>query len=390
VALSPDVVRRKKNRLRYSVALGLTPNQARMIHIIIGTKAQLIKMAPVMLALRSTGVPYRFISTGQHRETIDEIISNFHLPGPDVRLYSGKDITSVLAMGMWSLRLLWQSVWNRGKVFGDSGNDGIVLVHGDTFSTLIGAIMGRLAGMKVGHVEAGLRSFNWMHPFPEEITRLLIFRLSNYLFCPGPWAIRNVTDYSAQKIDTSGNTLIDALRLALDSQADWEFPLPGNPFGVVSVHRFENIYSRRTLERVLVLIEHIAHRYPLVFILHKPTTEKLKRFDFYQRIATNSRIELRERTDYFRFIRLIAASDFVVSDGGSNQEECFYLGKPILLLRQATERPEGLGGNCILSKYDPVKVDQFLDEVDVNHAPQVAQMGSPSLVIADFFTAFFR
>jgi UDP-N-acetylglucosamine 2-epimerase (non-hydrolysing) len=265
-----------------------------------------------------------------------------------------------------------------------------VLVHGDTFSTLIGAIMGRLAGMKVGHVEAGLRSFNWMHPFPEEITRLLIFRLSNYLFCPGPWAIRNVTDYSAQKIDTSGNTLIDALRLALDSQADWEFPLPGNPFGVVSVHRFENIYSRRTLERVLVLIEHIAHRYPLVFILHKPTTEKLKRFDFYQRIATNSRIELRERTDYFRFIRLIAASDFVVSDGGSNQEECFYLGKPILLLRQATERPEGLGGNCILSKYDPVKVDQFLDEVDVNHAPQVAQMGSPSLVIADFFTAFFR
>ena len=357
-----------------------------MIHIVIGTKAQLIKMAPVMLALRSAGVPYRFISTGQHHETIDDILANFSLPRPDVRLYAGKDITSIPAMALWSLRLLWRSLRHRVEVFGPVPT-GVVLVHGDTFSTLLGAVMGRIAGLKVGHVEAGLRSFDWRHPFPEEITRLLTFRLAHYLFCPGPWAVANLARYPGKKIDTGANTLLDALILALANREASPTDSPGEPFGVVSLHRFENIYTRRALDRVLTLVERIARRHRLVFILHKPTTGKLRQFGLMERLEANSQIELRARTDYFAFIRLLSAATFAVSDGGSNQEECYYLGKPLLLLRQATERQEGLGENCLLSRYVPEAVDRFLDNVETYQRPLRHLPTSPSQVIADYCTA---
>lgn len=357
-----------------------------MIHIVIGTKAQLIKMAPVMLALRSAGVPYRFISTGQHRDTMEDILTNFSLPAADVRLYAGKDITSIPAMALWSVRLLWRSAWHRQEIFGDA-TTGLVLVHGDTFSTLLGAVMGRIAGQKVGHVEAGLRSFNWRHPFPEELTRLLTFRLADYLFCPGPWAVGNLARHRGEKIDTEANTLIDALQLALASAQSSKLETPAQPFGVVSLHRFENIYSRTALERVLTLVEHIAQRHRLVFILHKPTTEKLRQFGLMERLEAHSQIELKARTDYFAFIRLLSAATFAVSDGGSNQEECYYLGKPLILLREATERQEGLGENCLLSRYDPRAVDRFLDNIEAYQRPLRRLPTSPSQVIADYCTA---
>jgi UDP-N-acetylglucosamine 2-epimerase (non-hydrolysing) len=354
-----------------------------MIYVVIGTKAQLIKMAPVMLALRSAGTPYRFVSTGQHQETIDDILANFRLPGPDIQLYSGKDISSIPAMASWSLRILWQAIWRRHAVFGGSPK-GIVLVHGDTFSTLLGAMMGRVTGLEVGHVESGLRSFNWRHPFPEEIIRLLTFRLSRHFFCPGSWAVGNLARYPGEKIDTVANTLVDALNLALASVDASQIVAAQEPFGVVSLHRFENIYTREALERVTTLVERIARKRRLLFVLHKPTTAKLRQFGLYDRLATNPQIELRPRTDYFSFIHLLAAAEFVVSDGGSNQEECYYLGKPLLLLREATERKEGLGENCLLSRYDSDLIEDFLSNVERYRYPPQRPVCSPSRAIADY------
>jgi UDP-N-acetylglucosamine 2-epimerase (non-hydrolysing) len=344
-------------------------------------------MAPVMRALRDAELPYRFISTGQHRETMDDLLSNFGVKGPDYRLYAGKDITSIPAMAVWGACILWRTLWRRREIFGQERR-GIVLVHGDTFSTLVGAIMGRLAGLQVGHVEAGLRSFNLGNPFPEEIVRLLTFRLAGYLFCPGPWAVANLAAISGQKIDTGGNTLLDALRLAVSTSESVPVDLPERLFAVVTLHRFENIYSRPAIERVVNLVERIArHRY-LLFILHKPTELKLREFGLYDRLATSGNVEFRQRYDYFRFVRLILAADFVVSDGGSNQEECFYLGKPVLLLRKATERQEGLGENCVLSGYDPEIVDHFVENVDRFRRPAVEFRASPSQAIVDVCRGF--
>lgn len=355
-----------------------------MIHIVIGTKAQLIKMAPLMAYFTRHNISYHYISTGQHKTTIDEILANFELREPDTLLYDGPDITSIKQMLVWAAKLMWRSFRNRNHIFpGDKANS-IVLVHGDTFSTLLGALMGRFAGLKVGHVESGLRSFNYFHPFPEELTRLLVFKLSDVYFCPGDWAVKNLEKEKGIKVNTFSNTLSESLRIALPAiERVSDVHIPRHRYAVATLHRYENIYRADAMERLVKLIELIAENCPLLFILHKPTEICLKKFGYYQRLAENPRIELRPRYDYFRFIKLLKDADFVVSDGGSNQEECSYLGKPVILLRKSTERREGLGQNCVLSRYHPQTIEEFLRQRDRYRQPFTAQVISPSRIIAE-------
>ena len=352
-----------------------------MIYVVIGTKAQLIKMAPVMVALRNQGLPYRFISTGQHRETTQGILDNFGLRGPDHTLYDGPDITSIPHMSLWGARLLWRVFRRREEVFGHKP-EGIVLVHGDTLSTLLGALMGRAAGLKVGHVESGLRSYNWLHPFPEEITRLMTFRLTHVHFCPGNWAVDNLCNYRGEKVNVQDNTLKDALRIAMRAIATADVPIPSHPYAIVSIHRFENTFSRKALSRVAATVEKVAKQVPVLFILHKVTERKLRRFGLFEQLKDVPAVEFRQRYDYFRFIKLVLRAEFVISDGGSNQEECHYLGKPILLLRKATERREGLGTNCVLSRHDPDVIQDFLQHYPRYAIRAAERASSPSDLIA--------
>ncbi len=334
-----------------------------MIHVIIGTKAQLIKMAPILKTLKMEGIDYNYISTGQHKSTIDDILANFAIKKPDYILYNGKDITSVIQMLIWIIKNLVKTILHKKTIF-KNDRHGIVLVHGDTFSTLLGAIMGKIGGLKVAHVESGLRSFNLFHPFPEEITRLLTFRLSDYMFCPGKWAENNVAKYKSIKINTQLNTLYDSLRFALPAIENIsDVNIPDREYGIITLHRFENIYNFEAINRIVSIVENISKQHFLIFILHKPTKIKLQKFQLYDKLNNNPNIELRERYDYFKFIKLILQANFVVSDGGSNQEECYFLGKPILLLRKATERHEGLSKNCVLSKYNPIIIDEFINNI---------------------------
>ncbi len=206
-----------------------------MIHLVLGTKAQLVKMTPVMARLKERGIPYNFIFTGQHRATIEEMLDEFDLKKPDVVLYEGDDIVSIPKMIWWMGRILWKSLVKRRSIFG-ADRKGLVLVHGDTFSTLLGALMGRLGGLRVGHIESGLRSFNLFHPFPEELTRLATFRMSHTLFCPGDWAMNNVRTLRRERVDTRENTLADSLRLVLRCPHRRDH-IPSEPFGLVSLHR---------------------------------------------------------------------------------------------------------------------------------------------------------
>jgi UDP-N-acetylglucosamine 2-epimerase (non-hydrolysing) len=357
-----------------------------MIHFIVGTKAQLIKTAPVMKELRSRDIPYNFIATGQHRETMDDLLDNFTIPKPDHYLYTGPDITGIFQMLRWSLVILWRVQRDRASIFGKD-KTGVVLVHGDTFSTLLGALMGKLAGLRVGHIESGLRSFHLFHPFPEELTRIIVFRLSDIFFCPGKEGVANLSGISGEKVDTGGNTLLDAVRLA-QARAPYvgDVDVPAGNYAIVTLHRFENFRDRESAERVVSLVERIASSEKLLFILHKPTEIALRRFGLMERLRGCEKVEFRQRYDYFRFLKLLLQARFVVSDGGSNQEECHYLGKPILLLRKATERPEGIGSNACLSRYDPTVIDAFVADVDRYTRDAVSASHSPSAMIVDFLT----
>jgi UDP-N-acetylglucosamine 2-epimerase (non-hydrolysing) len=361
-----------------------------MIHVVIGTKAQLIKMAPILKVLKDRNIEYNYISTGQHKETIKDILDNFEIKEADVVLYDGKDITSIFAMFVWSLRIIWQTIFKRKQIFNNDKN-GIVLVHGDTFSTLLGAIMGKIGGLKVGHVESGLRSFNLFQPFPEELTRLLVFRLSDFMFCPGDWTVSNLKKYKGKKVNTEINTLADSLKTALPAiQKISDVAIPQKNYGIVTLHRFENFKDHESALKVVEAVERIAQKQHLLFIMHKPTEKNLIKHNLLNRLKSCANIELRSRYDYFRFIKLILSADFVVSDGGSNQEECYYLGKPVILLRNVTERQEGIGKNAVISKFQPEIIDEFINNVS-NYKHDMHEItASPSEQIVDTCLPFCK
>ncbi|MGE0793444.1 MAG: non-hydrolyzing UDP-N-acetylglucosamine 2-epimerase [Candidatus Woesearchaeota archaeon] len=329
-----------------------------MIHIILGTKAQLIKMAPIMVELKNQKINYNFIFTGQHKETMNKLLENFNIKKPDYVLYSGKDITGIFQMFVWMFKIMFKLIWNKNKIF-KKDKKGIVLVHGDTFSTLLGAFMAKIARLKVGHIESGLRSFNLFNPFPEELTRIFTFKLTDYYFCAGNWAKNNVKKYKGIKINTEENTLLDSLNLAIKNQKNIFVEIPKEKYVVVTIHRFENIFQKKQFNKIIAILEEISKKHRLLFILHPPTKKKLEEFNFLIRLQSNKNIELRPRYDYFEFVKLINHAEFVISDGGSNQEECYYLGKPCLLLRYSTERKEGVGQNVVLSKFNLNKIKYF-------------------------------
>ncbi len=244
----------------------------------------------------------------------------------------------------------------------------------------------RGSGLTVGHVESGLRSFRLFHPFPEEITRLLTFRLSQVLFCPGEWAMGNVAKLRREKINTGSNTLGDTLALAIATERSREH-VPSGPYGLVSLHRYENIFSRQSFEALITLVEEIATAREdgplLLFVLHPPTARQLERFGLEERLRGNPKIELRPRCTYFDFVTLIEGADFVVTDGGSIQEESSYLGIPCLLMREATERQEGLGANVLLSELAPERIREFGRDPSRWRRPRHLPGNRPSDCIAD-------
>lgn len=360
-----------------------------MIHIIIGTKAQLIKMSPIMRLLQEREISYNYISTGQHQSTMADIHADFGIRGPDITLYTGSDVTSIIRMLVFGMRILWVTM-RKGSVIFKNDKGGIVLVHGDTFSTFLGALMGRMRKLKVGHVESGLRSFNLLAPFPEELTRILVFRFSHYYFCPGDWAIENLNNFQGVKVNTGANTLLDALRYAVSNSGKPSNPglIPNHSFAVVTLHRFENIRSPEAMKRIIEAVTIIADQQRLLFVLHAPTEIRLLRFGYYERLRNHPNIEFRPRYGYFDFMRLIQKADFIVSDGGSNQEECFYLGKPLLILREVTERPEGLGKNAVLSRFNPDIINHFLRNYKSLGGPQFVGEVFPSNNIIDACAKF--
>ncbi|MDD5638490.1 MAG: UDP-N-acetylglucosamine 2-epimerase (non-hydrolyzing) [Candidatus Pacebacteria bacterium] len=355
-----------------------------MIHIILGTRAQLIKMMPVMKELQNRKMEYNFIFLAEHKETISSILKEFHIKSPDIIIGDlNKDITNIITMISWSLSVLVYTIINKKKIF-KNNRKGIVLVHGDAPPCLLGALMAKVANLKVGHIESGLRSFNLFNPFPEEVVRILTFNLCDYFFCPNKWAIMNLKKYKGLKINTNGNTLLDSLRLALKENNEIYIKIPKTKYCIVSIHRFENIFNRERLENIIRIIENIAKQIKILFVLHPPTKKNLEKFNFLSRLDKNNNIELRPRYSYFNFIKLLYEAEFIVTDGGSNQEESYYLGKPCLVMRKTTERKEGLDKNVVISKYDKKIIEDFINNYQEYKSNSLNFNISPSKIIVDY------
>lgn len=346
-------------------------------------------MAPILCEMERRCLTFRLILTGQHKETIAQLLEEFGIQTSPSILHHGKEISGILQMGAWFIRCLWRCLSQAKTLFESSTQtDNVILVHGDTVSTLLGAVIGKVLGFKVVHIEAGLRSNNLLHPFPEELTRLLVFRISNISFCPGEWAYNNMANYRTERVNTQHNTLFDALTIALQKASNIKLnPILEN-YGVVSIHRFENIFNISRLTNIIELIEKAAESYPLIFVLHPATKKKLIEFHLMQRVEENPKITIKNRMGYVGFIHLIKNSVFVISDGGGNQEELSYLGIPTLLMRKATERQEGLDHLTMLCCYEEHKLILFLSKLPSAHPQLHFPLLSPTKIIVDYLANF--
>ncbi|MEO6419856.1 MAG: UDP-N-acetylglucosamine 2-epimerase [Polyangiaceae bacterium] len=356
-----------------------------MIVFFIGTIAELIKLFPVMKLLEDQGRPYKIIASGQNDLSQSDLMSHLKTP-VSIHLHEGPIRQSTAGVLFWFEKTLVTALPRlRDFMTPAERAESILVLHGDTVSTLLGAMLGKLLGYKIAHVEAGLRSFKLFSPFPEEICRRFVSKLAMIHFCPNDWAVNNLSAVTGEKICTEGNTLIDSLNYSktVPVSSPLLAQLEGRTYFIFVIHRQDNIYNESLVRS---LIQQIAAKtkegLTCLFIMHEPTRIAFESYGLNAELKALDNLVITPRLKYLEFMKVLAGADFLVTDGGSNQEECFYLGLPCLILRTATERTEGLDHNVILSHCDPKVIASFLADPSKHRKPSQTFGESPSQVIA--------
>jgi len=332
-------------------------NKEKKIIVIIGTRAQLIKTAPFIKELEKTKTPFSFIFTGQHSDTIDDLLTEFKISKPTLNLQEKFEADTLGKGFFWLIKTIYYFIFKKSQIFSNLDKKSIIITHGDTTTTCLVALFSKLYGYRVAHLESGLRSFNIFNPFPEEINRIITFCFSDIYLCPNEWALNNLKNYRGKKINTKGNTLIDSLKIALATTAIPE--IHDKKFALVSIHRFENLFFKSRFLELINEIQKLSTKIKIKFVLHPVTEKILKKRNLFESLKGNPNIELSPRMGYSKFMQTLKNSEYMISDGGSNQEECSYLGTPCLLMRKKTERIEGLDSNIVISKFDTKIIEDF-------------------------------
>ncbi len=353
---------------------------------ILGTRAQLVKVAPVLQLAVASGLEHIVWFTGQHNESISDLIADFNIESTFVHPAKHKERSSIMRLLLWLPGTLVRCFQYVRGVKSITGSAPLVVVHGDTLSTLLGALAGSVAGGKIVHLESGLSSGKMTDPFPEEILRRLTFRLTDFALCPNDDAFKRMQSFrKCTLVHTGENTLLDCVRFALESLGEANEVQSGTDF-VASIHRFQNIYNRRTLTSIVDELIPLAEIGTVHFILHPPTERKLKEFGLLERMQQIAGIRLLPRMPYTEFLALMSNARCVFSDGGSNQEELSYLGIPTVLFRSRTERPDGIGANIILySDTTPPMVNYVGSEAfnKLRHESRIHDSVQPSRITVE-------
>lgn len=353
----------------------------------LGTEAELIKMFPVILLCKRK-MNVHVIASGQNDLNKSKILKKFDELHIDIEL-SKEDQIKKNAVGLlkWFVKTYLTSLKKlRGYYGGEFLKNKFLVVHGDTVSTLMGAMIGKKLDMRVCHVEAGLRSHNLFNPFPEEIDRLLTSRYTRIHFAPGKLQCNNLSKTSGYVIDTQYNTILDSLNYSTTIVCENSKinSILQDKYFVFVMHRQENLINKKFFVNVINEIIELASQTKCVFILHKTTEIALKDAGLSEKVRDESNILELPRTDYFDFMKLLDKAEFVITDGGSNQEELFYMGKPCLIMRKNTERKEGIGQNAIMyeGKLDIIK--KFGKNYKEYRIKNTCTDISPSKIIVDY------
>ena len=353
----------------------------------IGTEAELIKVFPVILEARGRGVDVRIIASGQNDIASSRIFRELDCGGVDLALSEEREIhKSAAGLLRWWIRTERKAAGTIRAFFPSVDfASSVMIVHGDTVSTFMGARTGKKLGMPVCHIEAGLRSHHLLNPFPEEIDRMLTSRLASFHFAPGTEAVANLKRVKGTVVNTGQNTLLDSLRLSRSIRTAGDVrDLLEEDYFVFVMHRQENLARREFVASGVREIAQAAEERKCVFLLHEITRNALIRFGLMKELERHPGIILHARVDYFDFMKLLEHSAFVITDGGSNQEELYYMNKPCLILRRATERSEGLGINARLFSGRADDISAFVAEMEAHRNENRNPVeGEPSRIIVD-------
>ena len=325
--------------------------------VIFGTRPEAIKLCPVIRYFRNEcdgRFDVRICVTAQHRAMLDQVLEVFQVePHYDLNaMRPGQTLTSATSLILSELETVLRS-----------DRPDLVLVQGDTVSTLAGALAAFYAKIPIGHIEAGLRTGDITQPFPEEMNRVVVGRLSALHFAATPWAAANLRSegVDARRITITGNTGIDAVlyvckRLERNEirGRDWSGLDPGRKLIVVTAHRRESF--GRGFEQIGAALREIADLpdVQIVYPVHPNpnVTEPVRRH-----LSGHPHIWLIEPLDYISFVDLMRRSYLLLTDSGGIQEEAPSLGKPVLVLREKTERPEAVeAGTATLVGTDVRKI----------------------------------
>lgn len=330
------------------------------IMLVFGTRPEAIKMCPLVKEFQKHSKEFNTVVcvTGQHREMLDQVLTIFDVkPDYDLNIMKqGQDLTDVTARVLTGLR----------DVFKECRPD-VVLVHGDTTTSTAGALAAFYAQIPVGHVEAGLRTHNIYSPWPEEMNRQITGRIATYNFSPTPLSEKNLLEEKAHgDIYVTGNTVIDALHLVVDklknddalakeqeeilSKAGYDVTRlkDGKKLVLITGHRRENFGDG--FIRMVTAMKDLSEKYPdvdFVYPMHLNPNVRKPIHEVFGEDLTRPNFFFIEPLQYLEFVYLMEKSTIVLTDSGGIQEEAPGLGKPVLVMRDTTERPEALASGTV-------------------------------------------
>lgn len=330
-----------------------------VVLVVAGTRPEAIKMAPVHRALQARSeVDARLVLTGQHRELVDEVLTRFDLEADyDLQLMRpGQDLYDLASGCLSGLRRIVRETGARG-----------LLVQGDTASVFFGALVGFFERIWVGHVEAGLRSGDPDAPWPEENLRRMTDVLSRCCFAPTAWSADNLRreQLPGTPVHVTGNPVVDALQQAVGQGAGGlPTALPASarsrPLVLLTAHRRESFGE--PLERVLHTVRAMADRHPEVDWVYPVHPNPRVHGPAHAILSNHERIHLIEPLSYFDLVSVLAQARLVLTDSGGIQEEAPTFGVPVVVLRDVTERPEGVeAGVAELVGTDPRRIEAAVE-----------------------------
>lgn len=364
------------------------------LYFFIGTEAELMKMFKVIIEAKERGYECKIISNGQND------LNNSHflqLVGGcvDIDLTNyGKKEKNAFGYAGWFIKTekLGVEVLN-SEMKGLDKKNVLMIVHGDTLSTLMGARIAKRAHINYVHVESGLRSYNLFSPFPEEIDRYWSSKNSKINFCPK----KDYADYAekafkGKSVNTEYNTGIETLYYAIEQNSKTILPRPlEDKYFLVAIHRQENLMNEKYLKNTFRNIMDLSKEMNCLFIYHEQTKNALVKNNIWEEFSQCDNITILPRQDYFSFINCVENSEFVVADGCGNQQEFYYLGKPYLIMRTKVEKnSEGIGWNAKYFEGDYTNIGKFSQTYRDYIHEKIIPIKSPSKIVMNSIDEYFE